>query len=68
MQDSKWINEAVVCEWLGVSQSWLLKNRNRLGLNYSYLGNKRVLMYDRESIYRILEANSVENLIKQQTK
>lgn len=68
MQNSKWINQQTACEWLGVSRSWLTKNRAALSINFSYLGNQRALMYDRESIEKVLEKNSVENLIREQTR
>jgi hypothetical protein len=67
MQHSKWINEETACEWLGTSRSWLIKNRDKVNIRYSYLGNKRVLMYDKASIEKVLETNAIQNLIQKQT-
>ena len=67
MEQSKWINERTACEWLGVSRQWLIRNRDTLGINYSYLKGQRVLMYDRTSIERALERNGTEQLIQKQT-
>ena len=65
MEGSKWISQEKACEWLGVSRAFLNKHRGNLNIRYTYLIGQRVLMYNKEDIEKVLDQNSVENLIQQ---
>lgn len=62
---SKWMNEEMVLEWLGVSRSFMNKYAKEKNLNISYLNGKRGKMYDRTQIEAILENNSMEQYIQE---
>jgi len=54
----EWINEQKACEWLGVNRTTLFKMKQTLGLQFTYLGKNRILMYDKNQINDILFNNS----------
>jgi len=62
MKSPNWINEQEAWKCLGVSPGLLVKIRSEKGINYSYLTNKRVLMYDRNDIEELLNKNSFKAL------
>lgn len=65
---SRWMNEQAVCEWLGVSKSFMIKYSKEVNLNVSYLKGNRVKMYDRTQIEAILDSNSLEKYIQETHK
>lgn len=64
MQNSKWIKESEVREWLGVSTQYLYNLRIEGAINFSYIKGTRGLMYDKNSIEALLEKNSLETTMK----